>query len=268
MSDSSEEVLEGVKDVIDSHLFTDGKFREYQYSQKRTCIEFCENPPKSFDGVALVAAMYRRIEDNLHKRPIDRTPSQQNWRLRSTNDHDLKTPSDQNRSAEVKLERAIVEKWRGNWNYQMPIASGLFGEHSDKRRAIDLVFEHQTDHFELVELKIKSDTPLFAAMEILGYGLVYLASRIDGAGNLKYKAADLPVLRANKITLCVLAPAKYYGYRGSLSWLKDAINDGLKHLPLHNLAIDFRFEQFDFSWTSESTASDLPVTLIRKLVWQ
>jgi hypothetical protein len=266
MSDSSEKVLEGVKEVIDGHFFTDEKVREYRYCQKRSCDEFSENPPQSFDGVALVAAMYQCIEANLYKRPIDRTPSSQNWRLRSTKDHDLRMTSGQNRSAEVRLERAIVEKWREHWNYQMPVASGLFDEHSDKRRAIDLVFDHKANHFDLVELKIKSDTPLYAAMEILGYGLIYLASRTDRAENLKYKATDLPVLRANKVTLCVLAPEGYYA-GSNLKWLQDAINDGLKHLPKLDLAINFRFEQFDFPWTSESTARDLPETLIRKLVW-
>jgi hypothetical protein len=268
MSDSPAKILEGIDEVINSHLFVDGRFTpDYTYCQRQSCIALSETAPMSLNGAKLVSDMYQHIEANLDKRPVNRTPSPENWKLRSTKDHDMRRPGVKNKSAEVKLERAIVEKWPKSWNYQIPVASGLFDEHSDKRRAVDLVFDHQADHFDLVELKIKSDTPLYAAMEILGYGLVYLASRTDRAGNLKYKTADLPVLRANKITLCVLAPAKYYEYKGRLKWLQDAINVGLKHLPKLDLTIDFYFEQFDFPWTSESTARDLPETLIRKLVW-
>ena len=267
MSDSSTKILEGIDDVINSHLFVDGRFTpDYTYSQRRSCNELSETAPMSFNGAKLVADMYQCIEANLDKRPANRTPSPENWKLRSTKDHDMRRPSVKNQSAEVKLERAIVEKWPRSWNYQIPVASGLFDEHSDKRRAVDLVFDHQADHFDLVELKIKSDTPLYAAMEILRYGLVYLASRNDRAGNLKYKTADLPVLRANKVTLGVLAPEGYYA-GSKLKWLQDGINDGLKHLPQLDLTIDFRFEQFDFLWTSESTARDLPETLTRKRVW-
>lgn len=269
MIDSPAKILEGIDAVINSHLFADGRFTpDYTYCQRQSCIALSETAPMSLNGEKLVADMYQHIKANLDKRPVNRTPSPENWKLRSTKNQDMRRPGAKNKSAEVKLERAIVEEWPNSWNYQMPIASGLFEEHSDKRRAVDLVFDHKADHFDLVELKIKSDTPLYAAMEILGYGLVYLASRTDHSGNLKYKTADLPVLQAKKITLCVLAPAKYYDYKGSLLWLQVAINDGLKHLPTLDLKMDFRFEQFDFPWTSGSTASDLPEVLIRKLVWE
>jgi hypothetical protein len=268
MSDSPTKILEGVEEVIDRHFFADERFAGYRYFQKRSCNALSKSPPKSFDGAALVAAMYERIENNLANRPKkDRTPSPQNWHLRSTKDHHLISPSSKNMSAEVNLERAIVQKWSASWTYQMPVASGLFDERSDKRRAVDLVFDHHDDHFDLVELKIKSDTPLYAAMEILGYGLVYLASRTDRADNLKYEAADLPVLGANRITLCVLAPKSYY--EGSqLMWLQDAINDGLKPFATADLSIDFRFEKFGPEWPHDLPPQNMPETLVREPAWQ
>lgn len=268
MSDSPKKILEGVEEVIDRHFFADERFPGYRYFQKRSCNKLSKSPPKSFDGAALVTAMYDCIENNLANRPKkDRTPSSQNWLLRSTKDHHLISPGSKNMSAEVNLERAIVQKWPASWTYQMPVASGLFDGRSDKRRAVDLVFDHINGHFDLVELKIKSDTPLYAAMEILGYGLVYLASRTDRAANLAYRSADVPMLRANRITLCVLAPEGYYA--GShLMWLQDAINDGLKRFATPDLSIDFRFEKFGSEWSHDLPIKDMSATLVRKPVWQ
>lgn len=267
MSDTPATIFKGLEDVINRHLLSDGRFNEHcTYRQKKSCIALSEKSPMSFNGEKFVADMYQCIEGNLDL--VDRTPSAKNWKQRSTKAGDLRKPDEKNMSAEVKLERAIVEKWGNCWNYQMPVASGLINENSDKRRAVDLVFRHEDHYYDLVELKIKSDTPLYAAMEILGYGLVYLVSRTDRAGKLKYKAADLPVLRANRITLSVLAPTDYYDYKGSLKWLRDEINDGLRQFSTPELALDFRFESFDFPWTSESTVRDLPQTLLRELVWE
>lgn len=267
MSDSQTKVLAGIDEVIDSHLFADERFPRYRYFQKRSCNALSKTVPKPFDGAALVAAMYQRIQANLAERPHDRTPSLQNWQLRSTKDPHRISPSSNNESAEVKLERAIVQKWPASWTYQMPVASGLFDGHSDKRRAVDLVFDHKDGHYDLVELKIKSDTPLYAAMEILGYGLVYLASRTDRAENLKYKAADLPVLSANSVTLCVLAPKCYYADI-DLKWLQDTISDGLKRFATYDLKMDFRFEKFGGTWCDDVPPKDLPETLVRDRAWQ
>ena len=268
MSDSPTKILQGVDAIIDSHFFSDEKLRGYSYCQKRSCNALSKNPPKSFDGAALVAAIYARIEHNLANRPTEKrpTPSAQNWRLRLTDDEQLIRPSSGNTSAEVKLERAIVQKWPESWTYQMSVASGLFDGYSDKRRAVDLVFDHGDGHYDLVELKIKSDTSLYAAMEILGYGLVYLASRRDRAVNLKYATADLPVLTANRITLCVLAPEGYYA-GSDLMWLQVAIHDGLKRFAAPDLNMDFRFEKFDSQWCHDLPPKDLPETLFRNPVW-
>lgn len=268
MSDSPTKILCGIDAVIDRHFFSEEEItRRHSHVQKRSCNAFSKNAPKSFDGAALITAMYDHIENNLAKRPDGRTPSSKNWQLRSTKDPHRISPSSNNESAEVKLERFIVQKWPASWTYQMPVASGLFDGHSDKRRAVDLVFDHKDGHYDLVELKIKSDTPLYAAMEILGYGLVYLASRTDRAESLKYKAVDLPVLAANSITLCVLAPKCYYA-DSNLMWLQVAINDGLKRFSTPALKMDFRFEKFGGTWCDDLPHKALPETLVREPVWQ
>lgn len=111
-----------------------------------------------------------------------------------------------NRSPEVLLERAIanacVAVGRNDWSNQVPIASGVVRPSAERRRAIDLVHKLAEGHFEFIELKIASDTPLYAAFEIISYAGVWLLSRREGCGN--------PLLEAKRIDLRVLAPAAYY----------------------------------------------------------
>jgi hypothetical protein len=79
--------------------------------------------------------------------------------------------ADHNRSPEVTLERAfmraLVEAGRNDWSNQVPLISGIAGSHAFKKRAVDLVHRHEDGSFEFVELKVNSDTPIYAAVEIL-----------------------------------------------------------------------------------------------------
>jgi hypothetical protein len=56
--------------------------------------------------------------------------------------------------------------------------SGLIAGVADGRRAIDLVHQCGRRHFELIEIKIASDKPLYAAVEIIGYGCIGLLARV------------------------------------------------------------------------------------------
>lgn len=265
-------ILSCVDAEIDSAFFSNEQLQKgFRYEHKRSCIALSNAPHNQFDGYGLIAAIYDRIEKNLMRRP-NREPSSENWKLCSTNRLSAKSENikkNKNTSDEVTLERAIIEKWPTEWTYQMPVASGLFGSTSDKRRSVDLVYIKGKDNrsFDFVELKIASDSPLYAAMEILGYGLVYYASRQDTAKNLKYDSKDLAVLEARKISLCVLAPEAFYGTY-NLKWLQKAINDGLERLvDIDSLKMDFRFEKFEFQWKHNMSGSDLPKQLDRKPVY-
>jgi hypothetical protein len=273
MSKITNGVLAGVDALIDSHFFSGDQYRDFRHDHKRSCIELSKNPPNSFDGAGLVASIYKRIEENLSARPA-RPPSSENWKLRNTKILDDIKPADHNSSDEVTLERAIIQRWPDSWTYQMPIAAGLFDNGTDRRRAIDLIFQRGNDQYDFVELKLKSDTPLYAAMEILGYGLVYLASREDSANNLSYvRGASRPVLAATAINLVVLAPSNYYEERYSLQWLELGLRDGLKKLikdkGVNHLTMDFQFERFpdEFVWSRRLTPADLPPELPRNSVY-
>ena len=132
--------------------------------------------------------------------------------------------------SEVTLERdlirALINAGRTDWSNQVPLISGIAGPHAFKRRAIDLVHCRDESSFEFVELKINSDTPVFAAIEILTYCILWLLSRRDRL-SLGYPAG--PILDARELRLSVLAPRDYYS-RYSVEPLARAINDDLREL--------------------------------------
>jgi hypothetical protein len=135
----------------------------------------------SFDGVTVVHEIFDLISRNydIAGATENKDRSKQNWRW-----HSLQPQiSRHNRSPEVVVERAIasacLELGRTDWANQIPVASGLVRGAGDGRRAIDLVRRYSAQHFELIELKIASDTPLYAAVEIITYCCLWLIARDD-----------------------------------------------------------------------------------------
>ena len=109
-----------------------------------------------------------------------------------------------------------------------------------------------------------SDTPLFAAMEILKNGLVFLYSRRWRA-LLGYVESRNPILWADAVALVVLAPAPFYVLDGKpcdFRWLAEGLRAGLTALVAEErdagLGFDFRFEQFpgDFEWRTDGDPRD------------
>jgi hypothetical protein len=148
--------------------------------------------------------------------------SQQNWRW---------TLQPQigagNRSPEVVLERAIASACdaagRNDWANQIPVASGLIAGSTDGRRAVDLAHRRTDGAVELIELKIASDTPLYAAVELLGYASAWLLASADPP------ARRPELLREDRVDLRVLAPAAYYA-PFDLRALERAVDDGARRL--------------------------------------
>ena len=161
--------------------------------------------------------------------------SRENWRWCEPQTYINK---EKNRSAEVVLERAIVTAFhaahREDWANQVPVASGVVRSSAERRRAIDLVHERGDGHYEFIELKIASDTPLYAAFEIISYVGVWLLSRNDECGK--------PLLEARRIDARVLAPAAYYA-PFSLGRIEQILNQELRDYGArYGTALSFGFE--------------------------
>ena len=189
----------------------------------------------------LVDAIHRTIEANYAhgKASANKDRSRENWRWQALQPQ----MSRHNRSPEVVLERAIAAACdrlgRIDWANQVPVASGLIASAHDGRRAIDLVRRRGERHFELIELKIASDTPLYGAVEIIGYGCLWLIARNDKPS----RASAL--LDADHMGLRVLAPPAYYsGF--ALKEVEIALDEGVRRLGQRTGAVlSFAFELLD-----------------------
>lgn len=230
MHDSS--ILAGVAKLIDKALRLENGWK---YHEKRTWRSLSKEHP-DFEVKAPIRKILCQIELNWSQ---EESRSDENWRWKP-NPQPKRTESE-----EVKLERWIVRTKGGDWVNQVPVASGLTRIASG-RRAIDLVHRCGKGCYEFIELKIGADNPLFAAMEILQYGVLYIFSR-ENAVELGYDEKKKEILQANCIHLKVLAPDAYYrGY--DLTWVKKCINTGLTEFMARGnrgFTMDFKFDTLE-----------------------
>lgn len=231
----SRSIFNGTDEIITSVLGLDpGK----TLKQKSTCRRLTPWSLSTSDFVVLVSDLYRRIENNM----TDRIPSRENWRIERQTNLD---PG--NRSPEILLERAIALLGeRGilkEWFNQIPIASGLIDKDADKRAAIDLL-RYRNESVDLVELKWESDTPAYAAIEILRYGLAYLLSYVNREA---FGYAGNPFMLVRQVSLRVLAPLEYFN-DCDLTWLGCGLNEGVRALADRmageTFSMDFGFLAF------------------------
>ncbi len=237
MSDStpSKGIFDGTDEIISSFL---GLGRGKTLKQRSTYRQLSPAGQGTSDFETLVSDLYGQLEKNRS----EHTPSQKNWRSEGQI-----TLNPNNRSPEVLLERAIAilgerEILKG-WFNQVPVASGLVDGRADKRAAIDLV-HHQDDQATFVELKWESDTPAFAAFEILLYGLAYLFCYVHRQA-FGYESKNL--MKVKKVSLRVLAPHPYFE-DSDLTWLGQGLDEGIQALASTKtndaLSMDFGFLAF------------------------
>ena len=180
-------------------------------------------PPADFEG--LLCDLYRLLAENR----TGRAPSKENWRTT------LQTQlNPANADPEILLERAVaLLAKRGllrGWANQVPVASGLVDHKDDRRAAIDLVYLGPNEA-RFVELKWASDNPVYAAFELLRYGLVYVYSRVRKE-EMGY--GDRLLMKPERVFLFVLAPPPFYrGY--ALEGLRKGLDQGIRALAEREL---------------------------------
>jgi len=248
-------ILEGVKDLVDDWLKTEPKGKPPYYRHRAAANELTRRNTPISGTLAFLDAAYALIHQNWMNASYAKPPSKENWRWKRHLDL-----GPENKSPELKLERAIVNACSDDWSNQMPTASGLVSPTKDRRVAIDLVCRKDATTYSLIELKVASDTPLFAAIEILMYGLLFAWSK-NNQEELGYDLKTQPVLAANNVTLGVLAPSKYYeGF--DLTALASALNNGLVEFGQRNSVV----LSFEFSQLGADYAPDLQPGQVRSAI--
>lgn len=241
-------ICSGINEIIDHHLGVEDIGSEPHYVHKTSCLRLSKEPPKEFNVARMLSEMLECLEKNweISPRRTYAEPSNENWRFKKQ-----LHISKKNTSPEKILEKKIVSIASNNWVNQIPTASGLWDHKSDRHRNIDLVHRLGPKEYAFIELKVGSDNPLKAAMEILLYGILYIFSRRQYDQSLKRKKE---LLQAETINLRVLAPLKFYD-RYNLAWLEVELNSGLKSflsaLDDIKFDMDFRFEAFPSDFDGE-----------------
>jgi hypothetical protein len=232
-------ILQGIDELVDDWLDVEPIGKPPYFRHKSTAIELSRRTTRIRDARPFLDACYSRIQQNWLA-AIDSgytNPSKENWRWKRHLDL-----APQNASPELQLERAIVASCGESWSNQMPVASGLVGPASNKRAAVDLVYREDPTTYSLIELKVDSDNPLFAAIEILIYGLLFAWSK-NNQETLGYDKQNQPVLGAIDITLGVLAPERFFDGL-NLSAFATVLNRGLAEFgEQHGLLLAFEFCQ-------------------------
>ncbi len=99
-----------------------------------------------------------------------------------------------------------------SWATAIPIWSGMCW---GKKANIDIGYRDAAGRFVLCELKIASNDPLYAVMELSTYIVGYLVVRklarfLSAAAYEAIRARSRDLLTARSVDWCVLAPALYY----------------------------------------------------------
>ena len=237
-------------------------------SQKNTTIigelhnEYCKkyNSKNACENFELpkIPCLYNRLVDAYkQQKNTCCSSSKQNWRYEVQPNISI-----QNKGEKV-LEKDVVIKRtpEADWANQVPIASGVFSSTADKKRAVDLVHKVNNDayEYEFIELKteLKTDNPVYAALEILLYGIVYVFYRKYAMEQYeKNKEKDLPL--ATSVVLVVAAPKEYYeGYE--LKKFEDELSKNLREwvtTVLPNFSMTFRFDSFKYSANSRENVDN------------
>ena len=261
-------ILNGVDLIIEEELLPPGVRAGTKppfYMKKTTILNLIKKKKLAGSFKGLCERSYAKIKDNF-KTDHFRVSDTGNWVLRK----ELETRHEK----EVKLERDIVAL-DDNWANQVSTASGLVGSTAGKRRAIDLVRKLQSDTYQFIELKVTSDTPVAAAIEVLEYALLYIFSR-KHCGSLKIPN-DIPLMSAKKIELRVLAPGTYFTDQNrnrdkklDLKWFESALDSGIATFCKASKAgveMDFRFLQFDkdFTWSNAKASESGRAAFLEQL---
>ena len=227
-------IFEGVDVLIDQHVDVLRVGTSAPHHRHKTCLKRLNDKPKSFEISKLLKGIASILKTNWEKNGR-RRGSKENWRWEKQ-----LYIRDANQSREKQFEKAVVARCGHEWVNQVPTASGLTSSIAGKHCNIDLIHRLSDETCEFIELKYDCDTPLFAAFEILKYGMLYVFTRQHLKDLTVSPGTNLFAL--SHVHLRIVAPAIYYsGCR--LEWLQLEVNRGLAHaLSKEDFRMDLKFE--------------------------
>src|SRR6266566_7643411 len=160
----------------------------------------------------------------LAKNTLSRTPGPKPLRSKEILRFELKTHmSEKNGAPETVFEKFLAREAKamakssqtGKWANQIPIWSGVCGS-GERKVSIDIGYSPGAGKFSLYELKIGSDHPLYAVVELITYALGYFVVRKLAQEEKwsreaeRIRSRDGGLLDAKVGSFSVLAPKEFY----------------------------------------------------------
>jgi hypothetical protein len=260
-------IVASLDDDIDEFFGLDAVGLSHQ--DKKACLLLCDEQPQK-DGAELVCRLLDRIVRN--RSALTETGraarGSQTWRWKKN----ISLRRDYE-GIEVRIERAIARLLNDDWVNQVPAASGLT-DANNRRCCVDIVHRRHAVEFDFIELKALrpginssgAQTPLFASMEVLKYGLLFLFCKKNRdllfPGGIEHR----PILNANRVHLEVLMTPNCYLHSARkgpfrIAWLNRLITDGLNELNEYQkltncdsgVQFEFSFKELpqNFVWADE-----------------
>jgi hypothetical protein len=287
-------ILDGVDDRIDQWLDTVGSRRppragreakeeEPWYASGKAAQQMSmESGPTTDCGQEnLLSELLEIIRENWRTGGCVYRGKGRNWVLEKSPFLD---PS--NDSGEVVLERLAVLLFETDWAdpklfNQVATCSGLMPEKNEGGMHVDLVCDRGGNRYEFIELKyldgrkgsFGSNNPLYAAFEVLVYGLLFIHAK-ESKGLL----GKTPLQQAKQIQLTVLAPLAFYRHkvrgaatrRYELKWFETLVNKWFASIDV-GPPITFRFQAFTqefeacYGHPKEGVALPMAIQALRKV---
>ena len=255
----------GIKELLDKALKAEPS---NEICSKGTALALGGKEPKdrpNVDFFPIVEAMWRLIATNWVEGQCQWRGSE-NWRWEPCENLSVERP---NRSEEVLLNRTLAQKLnKERWTNETPTASGLAEKGGREPGGLDLAYHCPPDRVRLIELKIRSNNPVYAAFQIVTYGLVLNLARLVHE-RLLHKNGPITISEqwrsANQADLLVLAPTSYYSEYPNLGWFEDQLKAGVVTFgKTQKLGMDFGFRRFDEKPTDEP---QMLLALDRRVDW-
>jgi hypothetical protein len=225
-------LLEGTSDLINAHLSLIARSPGAKFSDRALALKLSKVAPPGDDLTPLIRQLFATICNNW-ERGERQNRSGRNWRW----EPQIEKPGNK----ETKWERTLVSRANGHphthrWANQIPIGSGMSpkGKKDEDdtvtpRRVLegcghlDLAHWDENGNLTLIEFKLNSNNPVYAALQLVRYALVFILARKN---NLLKNST--PWKDATRVDLRVLAPTHYecaemtqFYYRGfKLRWFE------------------------------------------------
>ena len=236
--------LDGTADLINAAL----NMPAGGYSSKTAATALNQGELEKLDVRVLIEELWKRMAVNWVEAGCQ-SRGKFNWRW-TLSPKTASSEEIQSTQPEIILQRKIAEFSSTSWANETPTGSGLSGGSRGDPGGLDLAYRDNIGDVYLIELKVRSNTPVHAAFQVVRYGLALTLARLVDK-NVPIISQEPPSARnqwrdAKQAHLRVLAPTAYYELYPNLGWFEARIHSAIVAFgSARGLPMTFGFQSFE-----------------------